>query len=108
MERIVLLAALVFCVTLLFFPPSVFAWQTNDPLVHQRMGHQEQRINRGIASGRLTAGETAKLLDMQARIRTEEMVMKSDGRLTGRERLQLQHNLNHSSWAIYRMKHNGW
>jgi hypothetical protein len=72
------------------------------------MGRQEHRINQGIASGRLTAGETARLLDMEARIRTEEMIMKSDGRLTGRERLRLQHNLNHSSWAIYRMKHNGW
>jgi len=108
MERIVLLTALVFCATLLFFPPSVFAWQTRDPVIHQRMGHQEQRINRGIVSGRLTAGETARLLDMQARIRTEEMIMKSDGSLTGRERLRLQHDLNHSSSAIYRMKHNGW
>jgi hypothetical protein len=35
------------------------------------------------------------------------MLMKSDGRLTGRERFQLHHDLNHSSRAIYRMKHNG-
>lgn len=108
MERIGVLAALVVCTALFLFAPSVYAWQTNDPFIHQRMGRQEHRINQGIASGRLTAGETARLLDMEARIRTEEMIMKSDGRLTGRERLRLQHNLNHSSWAIYRMKHNGW
>lgn len=106
MERIILFTALVFCTALFLFTPAVHAWQAYDPFIRQRMGRQEHRVNQGIASGRLTAGETARLLDMQARIRTEEMAMKSNGRLTGRERIRLHRDLNHSNRAIYRMKHN--
>jgi hypothetical protein len=107
MERFVLFSALVFCTALFLFDPAVHAWQTYDPGVHQRLANQEQRINRGISCGRLTPYETARLWDINARIRYEEMLMKSDGRLTGRERFQLHHDINHSSRAIYRMKHNG-
>lgn len=108
MERIILFASLVFCTALFLFTPSVQAWHTNDPFIHQRLERQEQRINRGVWSGRISPAESARLWSIQARIRNEEFLMKYDGRLTGRERLRLQHDLNHSSRAIYRMKHNGW
>jgi len=106
MERYVVFTTLVFCTALFLFTPAVHAWQTYDPGVHQGLANQELRINRGISCGRLTPYETARFWDINARIRYEEKLMKSYGRLTGRERLQLHHDLNHSSRAIYRMKHN--
>lgn len=108
MERIILFAVLVFCATLFLFTPSAQAWHTNDPFIHQRLERQEHRINRGIASGRITPAESARLWGIQARIRNEEFLMKYDGRLTGQERLRLQHDLNRSSWAINRMIYNNW
>ena len=107
MERIVLFSALVLFSAMFFFTPAGHAWRTDNPGIHQRFENQEQRISRGISSGRLTPYETARLWDIQARIRHEEMLMKSDGRLTGMERIRLHHNLNRSSKAIFRMKHNG-
>jgi hypothetical protein len=107
MERIVLFTALVFCTALFLFTPAVHAWQANDPWIHQRLENQGQRINRGVTNGRLTSYEAARLWDVQTRIHNEEMLMKSDGKLTGRERLRLHHELNHSSRAIHHLKHNG-
>lgn len=107
MERIVLFTALVFCTALFLFTPAVHAWQAYNPWIHQRLENQEQRINRGVRSGRLTPYEAAWLWDVQARIYNEEMLMRSDGKLTGRERLRLHHELNHSSRAVHHMKRNG-
>jgi hypothetical protein len=106
MERYVLFTTLVFCTALFLFTPAVHAWQTSDPWIQKRFVNQERRINRGIANGRLNPHETASLLAAQTNIMHHEMAMRSDRRLT-RERFQLHHDLNHSSRAIYRMKHNG-
>lgn len=40
---------------------------TNDPGIQQRIRNQEQRIDQGVASGRLTPKERQKLHDMQDR-----------------------------------------
>jgi hypothetical protein len=107
MKRTALLASLVLGAAPFLFTPAVHAWHTYDPVIYHRFQNQENRIDQGIASGRLTPSEAARLSGMQARIRHEEMLMKADGRLTGRERFQLHHDLNHSSRAMNRMKHNG-
>jgi hypothetical protein len=107
MEHFVLFATLVFCTAMFLCAPAAHAWQTSDPWIQKRFVNQEQRINRGIASGKLNPHETANLLAAQTNIMHHEMAMRSDGRLTGKERFQLHHALNHSNRAIYSMKHNG-
>jgi hypothetical protein len=79
-----------------------------DPRVDQRELRQERRIDRGVASGRLTPWEARVLKKEQARIRFMEARMKSDGHLTWRERQRLNHRLNVASRDIWRLNHNGY
>ncbi|MCI0339394.1 MAG: hypothetical protein L0226_17620 [Acidobacteria bacterium] len=74
--------------------------------INGRQQHQQQRIRQGIRSGELTRRETARLQATQARIRVNEaFARRSGGAFTGRERLRIQRQLNHSSRSIYRQKH---
>ena len=50
---------------------------------------QENRIQQGRYSGRLTPGEYRRLENQQARIRATEAQMRADGRLTPGEKTQL-------------------
>lgn len=84
------------------------ASSTYDPRINRREMRQEQRIDRGIASGRLTPREAQALGREQAGIRHMEARMKSDGHLTLRERLRLNHRLNVASRDIWRLNHNGY
>lgn len=84
------------------------AGSTYDPWVDRREWQQESRIERGIASGRLTPWEARALGREQVRIRDMEARMKSDGHLTPRERLRLNHRLNVASRDIWRLNHNGY
>ena len=59
---------------------------TNDPGIQQRMQNQEQRIDQGVSSGALTPKEAGRLEGEQARIQKTEQRVKSDGRLTPKER----------------------
>jgi hypothetical protein len=77
--------------------------------VDQRHAYQQQRIDRGVASGRLTPGEAAHVERQQASIDRQEDRMRdrNGGDLTGRDRAVLQHRENRASRHIYRAKHNG-
>jgi uncharacterized membrane protein YebE (DUF533 family) len=77
-----------------------------DPGINRREWRQEKRIERGIASGRLTPREARALEREQSHIRYMEARMKSDGHLTARERLRLHHRLNVASRDIWRLNHN--
>lgn len=79
-----------------------------DPRVDRRELRQERRIERGVASGRLTPWEARVLKKEQARIRLMEARMKSDGHLTFRERQILNQRLNVASRDIWRLNHNGY
>jgi hypothetical protein len=83
----------------------VFA-QTNDPGIQKRMDNQEQRIDQGIQRGRLTPKEAGKLEAEEAKIKQDELRMKSDGNLTPKERRRLNKEQDKSSRDIYRLKHN--
>ncbi len=50
------------------------------------MQNQEQRIDQGVSSGALTPKEAGRLEGEQARIQKTEQRVKSDGRLTPKER----------------------
>jgi hypothetical protein len=79
---------------------------TNSPVVDQRQVNQERRIEQGVASGSLTAGEAARLEAQQARIANREAAMKADGSLTATERAKLTCQQNRASRNIYMKKHN--
>ena len=82
------------------------AGSTYAPRVERREWRQESRIERGVASGRLTPWEARVLRREQARIRFMEARMKSDGHLTYRERLRLHHRLNVASRDIRQLNQN--
>lgn len=77
--------------------------------ISQRRENQQQRIAKGIQTGRLNARQTARLERREASIGRQVRLMRAanHGRLTRRNRTRLNHRLNRSSRAIYRAKHRG-
>jgi hypothetical protein len=75
--------------------------------VNQRRENQQDRIAQGIASGRLTAGQAARLETKEAQvnheIRHERRV--NGGYLTPGQRAQINRQQNRLSNQIYRDKH---
>jgi hypothetical protein len=83
------------------------AAQSNEtPNLDKREVRQQQRITRGVQSGRLTPAETANLEAREAKLNADEAKAKSDGVVTKKERAHLQHEANRDSRKIYRKKHN--
>ena len=76
-----------------------------DTRIDQRQANQEQRIEQGIRSGQLTAGEAARLERGQARIERMERRALADGRMGPRERRRIMHAQGVQSRHIYREKH---
>jgi hypothetical protein len=75
----------------------------NTPRIDQRQARQEQRIDKGIASGALTTRETRRLEKEQALVNRAEA--KADGSVTAQERKHLHKMQNHASRDIYHQKH---
>ena len=80
----------------------------NDPGIQQREVNQQNRINRGIQSGRLTPREAGRLETQQTRIKQREqrMSVRDNGRLTAKDKARLTRQQNRASKNIYRKKHN--
>jgi len=74
--------------------------------VPQRERKQEHRIERGIRHGKLTPKETQRLRNQQSIIAVERAQAKQDGKITRRERADMQHDLNRLSKDIHRKKYN--
>jgi hypothetical protein len=100
MKRVTLFAA----VALALVAGSASAG-TADANINHRQARQHARIADGVASGQLTARETARLNAEQRAIAAEERFYKRDGRLTAWERADLQRDLDRASRDIYRQKH---
>lgn len=75
------------------------------PGIDKRQANQERRIDKGIASGALTAKEARRLDRQQDRIDTAENKAKADGVVTRNERHRLHHAQSHANRSIYRQKH---
>lgn len=77
--------------------------------VNQRQGRQQERINQGVASGRLTAREAVRDERQQGRIDATEARMRANngGHLNGNQRARLEGRQDRASARIYRSKHNG-
>lgn len=74
--------------------------------VDARQHEQARRIQAGLASGRLTPAEAARLRSEQAALRAEERFYRSTGGgLSARERADLQRDLDRASRHIERQEH---
>ena len=78
------------------------------PTVAQRKENQQDRIANGVASGQLTAGETANLEKKEAAINKETAADRAanGGKLTAAEKKQVNQQQNKVSKQIYADKHN--
>ncbi len=76
--------------------------------INQRLHDQHGRIHQGVGSDQLTRGEQYRLNRRDARIHAQEHLDRrfDNGHLTGGERRNLNRELNRTSGAIYRDKHN--
>jgi hypothetical protein len=75
--------------------------------VGARSDNQQDRIANGVASGKLNAGQTARLEKGEASINKEVKADRSanGGKLTAAERKQINQQQNQESRKIYRAKH---
>ena len=64
--------------------------ETNQARIDQRQARQQQRIEKGRATGELTPDEVARLQKGQEEVRRLEQGAAADGRLTRKERLQIE------------------
>jgi hypothetical protein len=76
--------------------------------ISARAENQQDRIAAGIASGRLTAGEAARLEGREAGLNHEVRAMRraNGGTLTPGDRAVVNRQQNTLSRGIYRLKHN--
>ena len=106
--RIAMLTAA--CAALLL--PAAAQTQTNSAptgqSIQQRKENQQDRIGNGVASGQLTAGETANLEKKESNLNKEEKLMRSEdkGKLTSADKKALNQQQNQLSNQIYKDKHN--
>lgn len=74
--------------------------------IEYRQAEQQRRIDQGIRTGQLTPREAARLEAQQTHIeRVEDRYRTSGGGLSPSERARLERDLNRSSRAIYRERH---
>jgi len=88
--------------------PAAAPAEKPKPTVAQRKENQQDRIAKGVQSGQLTAGETAKLEKKEAAINKETAADRAanGGKLTASEKKQVNHQQNQASKQIYADKHN--
>jgi hypothetical protein len=96
----------VFAATLAALALPVLAQSTpQTPRVDQRQASQQQRIEKGEASGALNDKEAARLEQGQAHVQTVEDKAKADGVVTDREKAHLHHAQDKQSRRTFRQKH---
>jgi hypothetical protein len=92
------------------FSANIAAAQAKDPAatprIDQRQANQQARINKGVASGKITPAEQARLQAQQNQIAANKATAKADGVVTKQERKALKRQQNEASRAIARKKQN--
>jgi len=75
--------------------------------VGARRENQQDRIANGVASGRLSAGQTARLEKGETAINKQVRAdrLANGGKLTAAQRAQVNQQQNHMGGKIYRAKH---
>jgi opacity protein-like surface antigen len=102
MKRI-LIASVV--ATLFTLPAFAQATAPTTPRVDQREANQQQRIDKGVASGQLNAKETARLEAGQAKVQAREAQAKADGVVTKKEKARLHNTQENQGKKIAKQKH---
>ncbi|MGE5537778.1 MAG: hypothetical protein ACM30I_04115 [Gemmatimonas sp.] len=87
-------------------PAFAQAAGTATPGLDQREQKQQTRIEQGINSGSLSAGEASRLEKREQRLQNKEAAAKSDGQVTAKERRELTRAADRDSAAIAKAKHN--
>lgn len=78
---------------------------TDTPRIDQRQANQEQRVDKGVASGELTKREARRMNRQQNMVNKAEDRAKADGVVTAQEKQRLTKAQNKTSRHIYRQKH---
>jgi hypothetical protein len=76
------------------------------PRADKRQKYQKHRVKQGAKSGELTKREAKSIKYSAKSANRYEKKAKSDGKVTKKERVRLQHKQNKTSRKIYRTKHN--
>jgi hypothetical protein len=75
------------------------------PGIDKRQAEQKKRIDQGVASGRLTPNEAARLEKGQQRVQKLESKAKADGAVTAKERARIRQAQNVQSRHVAKEKH---
>jgi hypothetical protein len=78
---------------------------TATPRIDQRQAKQQARIDKGVASGKISPAEQARLQAQQNQIAANKAAAKADGVVTQQERKALRKQQNQASRAIAHKKH---
>ncbi len=97
MSRNIALAAVLMAITV----PAL----SDTPGLNAREHNQRERIAQGVRSGELTRIETRRLVRGEVQLHRHERRAKSDGVVTGAERIRLDRHADRMSGRIYRQKH---
>ena len=85
---------------------TLFAVGLSAQAIQERKENQQERIAQGVASGELTAAETARLEAREARLNRKIRKDRRDGAgLTAKERRQINRRQNQISRDIARQRH---
>jgi opacity protein-like surface antigen len=79
--------------------------EAETPVIDQRQANQEQRIDRGAASGQLNEREANRLNKQQEQVNKMEDRAQSDGVMTKKERARIGVAQDRASRHIAREKH---
>jgi len=86
------------------YPPSYESPRSMS--IDERIGNQQHRIDRGIASGELTLKEAEVIQENLNWIKNRYTRYRADGTLTWQEQRELEDNLDTNGQMIYNKKHN--
>lgn len=89
---------------------GIFAANTLGQTTHRadkRQKNQKHRVKQGAKSGELTKKEAKSIKYSAKSANRYEKKVKSDGTVTKKEKLRLEHKQDKTSRKIYRTKHNG-
>ena len=103
MKRLTLACA---ALSFVLLAPTAFA-DDPTPRVDKRQDYQRDRIEHGIRNGSLTRPEVSGLVKGQRHVRRMERRALSDGAVTGKERVRIEHAQDRQSRRIFRQKHDG-
>ncbi len=109
MKKLLAMAAISAAILLPVHGQTAAAAPEKEGRIQKRKENQQARIAQGVASGQLTAPETARLERKEGNLNRE---IRSDrrsngGTLTPQEKRQVNRQQNRLSRDIYRDKHNG-